>query len=254
MEIKIIQKAGLSAPQAKTYLALVQNGALTPTQITEITGEKRTNTYALLEKLEKIRLVKKIDTKRATYEAAHPSSLEILAEKRRRFMAKNEQELKANISALTDIFYAHNETPGSKTLSGLDGIREVYRDASRTGETVYLLRTPADVEITDFITKYRREIVKKGIETYGLTQDTRKAREHIADGTDEKLLFHRTLMPKDAYPAPVSLMIYGPKVALISFGETQMSTIISSPTVAEAMRQIFEMLKNHWERAYPQRH
>jgi sugar-specific transcriptional regulator TrmB len=255
METEIIQKAGLSAPQAKTYLALIQHGALTPAQNAAKTGETRTNTYALLEKLEKLGLIKKTAASKTAYEAVHPSNLEILAEKRRRLMAKNEQELKANISALTDIFYAHNEMPGSKTLSGIDGIKEVYMDILRAGKDVHLLRTTADKAVNpdgNWWRKYRDQLPKKGIHTYAITPDTQHARQSIKSGRDQAINFHRTMMPKDAYTAPVALQIYGNKVALISFGETQMSTIITSPTIAEAMRQVFDMMRRFWAQNYPQ--
>jgi len=255
MEAEIIQKAGLSAPQAKTYLALIQNGTLTPARIAEITGEKRANTYALLEKLEKIGLIRGVDAKKATYEAVHPSNLEILAEKRRRAVAKNEQELKANISTLTDIFYAHNEMPGSKTLSGLDGVKEIYMDILRTGKDVYLIRTLADKVLNEkdaWWHRYRNQLAKTNIHTYAITPDTRNAREHMASGRDKEVNFHRTLMPKDAYSAPMALQIYGNKVAMICFGETQMSTIITSPVIAGAMEQIFKMLQDYWIKTYPQ--
>jgi len=257
MEIEVIQKAGIPEPQAKIYLALVRNGALTPTKIAEITGETRTNCYALLEKLEKIKLVRKTDTKKASFEATHPSGLEVLAEKRRRIMSKNEQELKANISTLTDIFYAHNEMPGSKTLHGVDGIKDILMDALRTSEDVYLLRTTADRMLGDdskgsWLRTYRNELPKKGIYTYAITPDTKEARDHISSGRDQEINFCRTLMPKGAYSAPVAIQIYGDKVAFMAFGETEMSTVITSPVISEAMRQMFKVAQDYWAKNYPQ--
>ena len=48
MDIELVQKAGLTKPQATVYVTLVQSGPLTPAEIAERTGETRTNTYALL--------------------------------------------------------------------------------------------------------------------------------------------------------------------------------------------------------------
>lgn len=110
------------------YSTLIQKGVLTPAKIAALTGETRTNTYALLNKLEKLRLVRNVGQKTAKYQAENPSSLEILAEKRRKIVSKREQELKNSIPALLDIFYAHNEAPGSRTLTGRDGVKEVHRD------------------------------------------------------------------------------------------------------------------------------
>ena len=54
------------------------------------------------------------------------------------------------------------------------------------------------------------------------------------------------MMPEDAYTSPVEIMIYGKKVALISYGEAEIVTVITSPLIAAAFREIFLMLKNYW--------
>lgn len=56
------------------------------------------------------------------------------------------------------------------------------------------------------------------------------------------MLFHRTVLQRDNYTAPVEIDVYGNKVAFISFGETQMATIIDSPPVADAMRQLLRLV------------
>lgn len=254
MELEIIRRAGLSEAQAKTYLALVQHGELSPAQIAEFTGETRTNTYALLEKLEKINLVKRGDGKKKVFLAAHPSVLETLAEKKRRAAEKNEEMLKASMNSLLDVFYAHSEQPEVKTFIGYSGIKDIYRDVLQTGETVYLLRTEKDSELTNFIVSYRREMGKKGVKTIALAPDTPEARQNSSDGTDEKVLFDRITMPRDAYTAPVTIMVYGRKVALVAYGEEEMSTIIISKALAESIRQMILMLRELYRNSYPQKH
>ena len=243
MDLEIIKKAGIPEAQAKTYSVLLSKGALTPAQVAKETGETRTNTYALLSKMEEKNLVKRVEGKKLIYEAAHPSVLETLAERRRRAASKNEEALKSGMSGLLDIFYAHSEKPSVKTFTGYDGIKEVYRDILNTGEEVYLIRTERDEPLSDFIAKYRKEMVRKGIKTIALTPETPAAKKHIAEGVDEELLFDRIMMPRNDYTAPVSVMVYGRKVALVSYGETEMSTIITSPAIAEAMRQMVMMLR-----------
>ena len=226
MEQDTIRKAGLSEAQAKIYLALLRRGVLTPAEIAKETGETRTNAYAVLSRMEEMKLVKRGNSKKLSYEAMHPSVLETLAEKRRRAAAKNEEALKSNMSKLIDIFYAHSEKPSVKTFVGYDGIKEVYRDVVNTGETVYLIRTTKDEKMTDFIMKYRTEMGKKGVKTIGLMPDTRKSRAYMDSGFDEKTLLERTPIPEKDYTAPVTIMAYGNKVALVAYGDTEMSTII----------------------------
>jgi hypothetical protein len=140
----------------------------------------------------------------------------------------------------------------------LDGIKEAYRDALRVRKDVYLIRTVADVAIDDddktksFLHEYREQLPVLGIHTYALTPDVPHARELVARGRDREINFHRTFMPKDAYTAPVAVHVYGDKVAFIAFGETQMTTIITSPVIAEAIRQIHGMLTDFYQKNYPQ--
>ncbi len=252
MDIELVQKAGLTKPQATVYMTLIQHGPLAPAEIAELTGETRTNTYALLGKLEQLHLVHNIGQKTARYQAENPANLEVLAEKRRKIISKHEQELKGGMSALLDLFYAHNEAPGSRTLTGRDGIKEVHRDVINTGETVYLIRTPFDSKYDDLIDIHRKQRAAKGIKTIALTPATPHAKQYATDGTDEKYLFERTLMPEDAYRSPVEIMIYGKKVALISYGEAEIVTIITSPLIAAAFREIFLMLQDYWRKYWQQ--
>ena len=115
------------------------------------------------------------------------------------------------MSALLDLFYAHNEAPGSRTLTGRDGIKEIHHDVINTGETVYLIRTPFDSKYDDLIKVFRERRAAKGIKTIALTPATPHAKQYMTDGTDEKYRFERTMMPEDAYQSPVEIMIYGKK-------------------------------------------
>jgi sugar-specific transcriptional regulator TrmB len=242
--ISTLRKAGLTEPQAKGYLALVENGALSPADMAEKIGESRTNGYMIAEKLEKLGLVRKTDDKKAAYAPLHPSQIELLAEKRRRSVQKNEQDVKQNINGLIDMFYAFNEMPGARTLSGIDGIKEVYSDTLRSKNDIYLIRTTADEGVVgvEYLDSYREKRAAAGINTYALTPTTIQAIRYHKNNVDEKMLFHRTFIPDDVYDAPVEIDIYGSKVAFIAFGDTQMATIIDSPSIAEAMRQLHKAL------------
>lgn len=243
-DTSILKKAGLTESQARGYLALIQNGTLTPVELAAGTGESRTNGYAIADKLVELGLATKKDGVRAVYAAAHPSALEALAEKRRKVVIANERTVKDGMSPLIDLFYAHTEQPGTRVLQGIDGIKSVYEDTLRApGNEIYLLRTTADeVDLgLNYLNNYRERRAAAGIHTYALTPDTAIARRN-RDTEDERMLFHRTMIAPDAYTAPVEIDIYGHKVALIAYGETQMATIITSPPIAEAMRQLFRLV------------
>ena len=257
-EIDILKKAGLNEAQALVYNALLKNGAMTPTEISTETGQSRENCYAVAKKLIELGVIEQTDDKKSKYRVLNPSALEALAEKRRKVVAKNEKFVKENISSLLDIFYANNEMPGARTLEGIEGVKEVYRGMLRTKKDVYLLRTKADMalgndENTDsFLKQYRDQLPILGIHTYALTPVTREGKKNAKTGRDEAILFQRVWMDIEDYTAPVALQVYGDKVALISFGETEMATIITSPVIAEAMRQILKIMMNYYKKNFPQ--
>lgn len=242
--IHLIKKAGLNDGQAKAYLTLIERGKMTPVDLSEEIGESRTNAYMICEKLSKFGLITKMDAKKTIYSANHPSSLETLAEKRRKVIQRNELDVKTGINPLIDLFYAATEMPGARILEGVEGIKEVYNDTLRTKENIYLFRSRADIPFLgeDFFKNYRYNRAKNGIKTYSLTPLSPEGMRHVKNDDDEKLLYNRTFIPSDDYTAPVEIDIYGDKVALLAFGSTQMATIINSPLIADALRQIHQML------------
>ena len=257
-EADILKKAGLSEAQAAIYGCLLKNGAMTPSELATKTGQSRENCYAITKRLVELGLIEQTDSKKASYRALNPSALETLVEKRRKIMAKNEKLVKDNLSMLLDLFYANNEMPGARTLEGIEGVKEVYRDVLRTKKDVYLLRTKADVVLgkdalaDSFLKEYRDELPIRGINTYALTPVTKVSIRNARNGRDESILFHRTWMPEEDYASPVAIQVYGDKVALIAFGETQMATIITSPVIAEAMRQILKIMMKFYKESFKQ--
>ncbi len=247
MDVSILRKTGLTESQAKGYLALIESGEMSPAQLANNIGETRTNAYAVADKLVSLGLATRTEEPKIKYRANHPSALEALAEKRRRIITKNEELLKQNISPLIDAFYAATQIPGSRNLQGLDGIREVYADVLRDGKDVYVLRTRNDTPHlgATFFADFHAERVKRGVNSYILTP---KGLDVILPADDKKMLFHRTIMPESVYSAPVEVSVYGDKVAFISFSETQMATIIQSPTIAEALRQVIIYMRSSLEK------
>ncbi len=260
-EIEIIKKAGLSEAQAAVYVCLLKNGVMTPSELAERTRQSRENCYAIAKRLVELGLIEQTDAKKVSYKVLNPSALETLVEKRRKIMAKNEKLVKDNISSLLDIFYANSEMPGARTLEGIEGIKEVYKDNLRVKKDLYFVRTRADntvlghdADIDSFMHDYREQRPLLGIHTYGLTPVTENAIKNAKTGRDDAINFHRVWMPETDYTAPVEIQVYGDKVALIAFGETQMATIITSPVIAEAMRQVLKIMMKFYKEQYPQEH
>lgn len=259
-DIDILKKVGLNDAQAEIYECLLVNGTMTPSELSEKTSQSRENCYAILKKLVDLDLIEQTNDKKASYRVLNPSNLEILAEKRRKVMAKNEKIVKDNISTLLDTFYANSNLPGSRTLEGVEGIEEMYMDVLRVKKDVYLLRTRAAYDYigsdeieNSFLKKYREQLPILGIHTYALTTVYPAAVKKQKNGRDDAVLFHRVWMPEEDYEMPVSIMVYGDKVSFASYSDTPIAIIITSPLIAEAMRQILKLLMDHYKKHFPQK-
>lgn len=244
MDTQTLEQFGLNKTQAKAYLALIRNGTLTPPALAKITGETRTNSYTVLDRLVELGLAKKLEkNKKFVYRVENPVALERLANKHRTEALQREKQVKDAMPTLLNFFYTFSEQPGVRFFQGKDGIEEIYDDTLRTRKEIYLLRSPDDKDLMsdEYLQIYKGRRAKLGITTHTLSPDVPSATRDPEN--DKANLIDRTWLPKGAYTAPVEMDIYGNKVALISFGEEAMGTIIESPQIAEAMKQLFVLVR-----------
>ncbi len=238
----ILRKAGLTESQAKGYLALIEHGTLSPTELADKTGESRTNGYMICDKLEKLGLAAKKEGKKALYSPTHPSALEALAERRRKAVQRNEQEVKQNVGTLIDYFYRFNSTPGIEFDYGGEGIEKIRARTLQKGQELLFVRSAADSQYDhEKLSTFINDRVKAGISAQSIASE-----HHSTTSSHEKLnkwLLNRTLVPETMYSAPVEIDIFGDTVAFIDFENDGMSTMITSANIAEAMRQLFLIAK-----------
>lgn len=245
MDIEIIKSTGLTEPQAKAYLLLMQNGVMTPPQLAEEIAETRTNAYAIFERLSALKLARK-DASRSklTYLPTNPVNLEKFIELRRNQIINNEYKFKSILPGLMKQYYSVAEQPAVRFYQGRDGLDHIYDDILRVGADFHLIMTPAENDFMgeEYMNKFVAQRVKAGIKVTALTPDTFEANHNPA--LDKKILFKRYWYDPKAFDAPVEINIYGRKVAFLSFGEEIIGTVIDSPQIAQSMRLIFEMLRS----------
>ncbi len=244
MNTKTLLEAGLSESQAKAYVALIQQGQLSPPQLADQIKESRTNSYMILEKLEELGLVKKSGKqKKLVYEPENPVALERLIENRRNEILRTEKELKDSLPILLNYFYTYQNKPGVKFFEGREGILEMYQDQLRVRKDIYFVRSEGDINLLgDKIYQIIEKRHKLGIKVYGVEEGTEKLKQYSAEN-DKRLGREMTFYPIGSYTEPVNLYTYGDKTALISFGKETIGILIESPQIAAAMRQLFGFIQ-----------
>lgn len=244
MNTDTLRKFGLTESQAKTYLALIKHGQLTPPQLSKETGESRTAAYMALAKLEEIGLAKQLkDTKKQKYAPTNPSSLEKILAKRREEVAQAEDLYHESLPNLLSYYFTHRPEPGVRFFQGEDGLKKIYEDHLRTKAYVSVLRTAADDGyFGEVLYRYLDKRAELNIKSE-LMGPALPGAVQWAGENDTRLKRTVTWIPPKNYTAPVEISIYGQKVSYISFGEEAVGMIIDSPQIAEAMRQLFAIAK-----------
>ena len=244
MDDKTLQFFGLNKLQARGYLALIKGGATSPKDLAVTIQTTRTNAYSMLERLVDMGLVRKQSVGgKMRFAAENPAALERLIIQKRNESLAQETAVKQAMPSLLSYFYTHSERPGIRFFEGREGIKQIFDEILRTGKTVTLVRSPADVEFYDqkFYADLQAKRRKLGIETIALSPNVPSAIHDPA--VDRFNRFTRTWLPKDAYTAPVEWNICGDKVAIISYGHEAVGTIIESAQIAESLRQILALVR-----------
>lgn len=244
MDTQTLKQLGLTNSQAKTYIELVKAGSLTPPRLATRIKESRTAAYMSLAKLEEIGLATKVgDAKKATYSPANPSALEKFIAAKRKEVTAAEDLYRNSLPRLLTYYYSNRGEPGVRFYQGREGLTKIYEDHLRTGQDVYFVRTIADEEyFGDVLYQYMQKRAKNNITAHGLAPYTTGTYEY-AQKNDKVLKRDMAWFPPSAYKAPVEISIYGDKVSLISFGKEAIGTIIESPQIAQALRELFKMAK-----------
>lgn len=238
-------QTGLSEVQAKIYLYLIKNGQKTPTEIATGIDENRTTVYSAAEKLEAMGIITQKDRgKVSAYVPNHPSVLENIAEKRLRKVARQAKNLESNLPSLINYYNEHQSEPGATTFYGQEGIQMIWDKVLAAKAPYYFIRSRYD-EAADRegLEKFKNARKELGIEAENITPSefTTNTNEEMK----EKYLLTRTLLPPDEYDSPVEIDIFGDNVAFINYSKNGMSTLIESPDIADAMRQMFLFAKKH---------
>ncbi|MFZ1812036.1 MAG: helix-turn-helix domain-containing protein [Candidatus Saccharimonadales bacterium] len=239
--IDIIKKAGLTESQARGYLALIEHGTLTPAELADHTGETRTNAYMICDKLEKLGLASKKDSKKAEYTPSHPDNLKKLVIASQRRLKQANEGLSGIIPALNTKFHLNNDAASILTLEGVDGIKTLYDDIVRQGHHLSIIASShdrIDSDIGAMIDQQIKRQVEIGIESRALYRVT---------STEIASLRNHDIHARDSgFDVPAQIIIYGHTVAISTFQQGMVTTVINHPEITSTFQTIFDTL---WEKS-----
>jgi sugar-specific transcriptional regulator TrmB len=235
-----LEKAGLSNKESSVYVALLELGRGTVSEISRKALINRTTGYDILNNLVSKKLVS-ISGKepKQEYMAESPDKLEIYINEtiEERKLALN--DIKKIIPDLQTLYNIEGR-PKIRFYEGKDGLQEVYEDTLSSHEEILAYASVEDIKPTlpHYFPEYYKRRAKKGIPIRAIFPESVDARERAKLDKVEKR--QSVIIPADKFSFHPEINIYDNKIMIASWRE-QLGIIIESSEIADAMKKIFEL-------------
>lgn len=232
---QLLQKLGFSAKEAKVYLASLELGLASAQDVAKKAGLNRTTGYAVLNYLVNRGVMGKTKLRGKTRFIPEPP------ERLATLIGELDKAIKESLPELKAIYNKKEVKPKITFYEGKNAVQKVYDDT--------LLEKPQEIleYNTNAYFEGRAEVdpnyIPKRV-ALGI-----KARRIAGKGSkwdikhkylDTKELSQTAIVSKEQFNPQIEVNIYNNKIAFLNYAEN-MSVIIESKPIAEAMRQAYEL-------------
>src|SRR3989344_8525181 len=232
--------AGFSENESAVFLALLELGRGTVTQITRKAGLNRTTGYDILDSLV-LKGLANVSGKepKQEYNSESPDRLVVILEKQAQEAEKRISEIKKIIPDLKSIHTVAGR-PKVRFYEGVQGLKDVYEDTLTSHEEI---RAYANVDqmhqaLIGYFPKYYERRASKGISIRAIIPNSPVGKNRASEDETEKR--ESALVPVDKYNFSPEINIYDNKVMIASWKE-KLGIIIESHEIADAMKKVFEL-------------
>lgn len=233
-----LKKIGLNKSELKVYMHLLANGLSSPPQIAAATGIARTNIYHLIDDLlERGLIEEQLKRKRKIYLARDPEAILRSIERQKEAVERLLPELRA-------LYKVQKNQPVIRFYDGVDELMEIFDQTLQAKQILGIASTEQLFGLSSnyFAKKYpleikKREISFRDILTYESGKDAAK-RTKVAMGG----LYEYRLLKSDFGNPACDILIWDDKIALMTLNEPVFGTVLTSKTLADMFRVMFEIM------------
>ncbi|MEJ0053786.1 MAG: helix-turn-helix domain-containing protein [bacterium] len=231
---------GLSRREVGVYIALLELGHGTVTQISRKAGINRTTGYDILDALAHKNLARLSGKEpKEEYVAESPEKLVTLLDEK---LAETQKQLILAKEFLPQLKAMHTvqDRPQVRFYEGVEGLKEVYEDTLTSPEPIRAYACIDDMHkaLPNYFPEYYKRRARKGISIRGIVPETKTAMAQAAFNAEEKRDI--AFVPADKYYFSPEINIYANKVMVASWRE-KLGIIIESAEIADAMKKIYEL-------------
>lgn len=232
---------GFGDKEASVYLALLELGPSTTSEISKHAKINRTTGYDILESLINDGLINPIgETKVQKFVAENPDKVIVFLENK---IKGGEERLKQAYNLLPELFSIYNteEKPKVKYYEGTDRIKEAFEDTLTANIEIvgYAVGTDAFEAVgEDYLRDYFKRRVLKNIKVRVIAPDDPDTLKVTAKDKEE--LRESYIVPRDKFYFTTETNIYNNKVLIMSWKE-KFAVMIESKEIADAQKKVFEL-------------
>lgn len=238
--ISFLEEYGFTQKEAGVYVAILQLGHASVGDVAKIAKIKRPTTYIILDELMRKGLVDLLPKENKTYYIA--KSPEIIL----KMLSRKEKLAQSFIPQLMALFNETKEKPKVQYFEGEDAAKKAYDDSIKEGKKVFAFFGAEDIPgiwENQYANEYMTNRIKNEIQARVIVSSGAKALEYKRRG---KLSMRETkIVDAKKFPLKVEVLIYGNKIAIISFDKSYgFSLIIQNDQFATTMKSVFNFM---WE-------
>lgn len=235
---KELSHLGFSETESSVYLALLELGSGSNTQVSRKAGLNRITTFEILKRLSTKGIVSGFKMKGVLYFGA--LNPQILIKQQRESLGVLEKGLAELIQNKADY-----KRPKITTYSTKEGLKQIYEESLLSKGDILTFTNSKEVKEyfgNDYVDNYVKHRVKKGIKVRGFAPSGEVGEQDKVEGVE--VLREARLIP-EGHKINNEIMIFDDKVALLSTKD-EMGIIIKNQSIAESLRTVWEML---WEKS-----
>lgn len=247
METEDLMKIGLSNAEATLYLKLLKLGATNVQTLIKETGFYKANVYDALERLyDKGIISRVIEGNKRIYQIQKPESLIEFVEKKQEEIDQ-QKRIAEELAQSVEIAKKHIHSPETAMVfRGISGVKQIYTEIVKEKIDYLCFGSPkeSDTMIGDYYWQNLHLKQKKfGIKAKMIFHKSLRNWKRIIPKNIIKLKF----FDEEIEPLTETI-IYGSKIAFVTWTQIPTTTIIDNEHVANSYRLIFN---NLWKQAKP---
>ena len=238
---KQLTELGFSDKEASVYLALLELGPATTSEISRVAKINRTTGYDILESLVSDGLVNPLgDAKIQKYVAENPDKVIVFLENK---IKQSQDKLKLAYNLIPELLSVFNEKekPKIKFYEGMDRVKEAFIDTLSAKTEIVAYGVGEDMFLAleeEYFQKYFKKRVEKNIKVRAICPDDPKSLEVVSK--DREQLRESRPVPRDKFYFTTETNIYNDKVLIVSWKE-KFAVLVESKEIADAQKKVFEL-------------